>query len=244
MLLGRWYLPITLSPCLLLRTSGMDKFSSVIDRMNMELGGRLHNSLRIETQFLERLQSVSVVDGATHTQKDDVKSNGGSLENVAEIFVLFLCGVQLVLRSGVLTVFISTRWMSRRGLLRSLGRYCLGLVALLVAGGAAEVLPVSLNCPLPLRKAHPPTLVCCFYLCFASMGITSTKSGRLEVNLSLSGKRDGKSHFAWNNSTFSCFRNLDSISEIPHNLGDSAWSSVRCCLYLWRQRMILRSLFC
>jgi len=27
-----------------------------------------------------------------------------SLENVAEIFVLFLCGVQLVLRSGVLTV--------------------------------------------------------------------------------------------------------------------------------------------
>jgi hypothetical protein len=43
---------------------------------------------------------VSVVDGATHTQKDDVESNGGSLENIAEIFVLFLCGVQLVLRSG------------------------------------------------------------------------------------------------------------------------------------------------
>jgi hypothetical protein len=36
---------------------------------------------------------VSVVDGAAHTQKDDVESNGGSLENVAEIFVLFLCGV-------------------------------------------------------------------------------------------------------------------------------------------------------
>jgi hypothetical protein len=47
---------------------------------------------------------VSVVDGATHTQKDDVESNGGSLENVAEIFVLFLCGVQLVLRSGVFTI--------------------------------------------------------------------------------------------------------------------------------------------
>ena len=26
------------------------------------------------------------------------------MENVAEIFVLFLCGVQLILRSGVLTV--------------------------------------------------------------------------------------------------------------------------------------------
>ena len=33
-----------------------------------------------------------------------MESNGGSLENVAEVFVLFLCGVQLVLRSGVLTI--------------------------------------------------------------------------------------------------------------------------------------------
>jgi hypothetical protein len=47
---------------------------------------------------------VSVVDGATHTQKDDVESSGGSLENVAEVFVLFLCNVELVLRSGVLTI--------------------------------------------------------------------------------------------------------------------------------------------
>jgi hypothetical protein len=85
-------------------TSGMDKFSSKVHRVHMELEGRLFNSLRIETQFFERLQSVGVVDGAAHTQKDDVESNGGSLENVAKIFVLFLCGVHLVLRSGVLTV--------------------------------------------------------------------------------------------------------------------------------------------
>ena len=84
-------------------TSGMDKFSSNIHGVHMGLGGIL-NSFKIKTQFLERLQSVSVVDGATHTQKDDVESNGGSLENVAKVFVLFLCGVQLVLRSGVLTV--------------------------------------------------------------------------------------------------------------------------------------------
>ena len=58
----------------------------------MELGGKLLN-LRIKTQFLERLQSVSVVDGASHTQEDDVESNGGSLENVAEVFVQFLCNV-------------------------------------------------------------------------------------------------------------------------------------------------------
>jgi len=61
-------------------TSGMDKFSSKVHRVHMELGGKLLSSLRIETQFLKRLQSVSVVDGATHTQKDDVESNGGSLE--------------------------------------------------------------------------------------------------------------------------------------------------------------------
>jgi len=86
-------------------TSGMDKFSSEVHRvLHMELGGMLLNSLRIKTQFLDRLQSVSVVDGAAHTQKDDVESNGGSLENVAKVFVLFLCGIQLVLRSGVLTV--------------------------------------------------------------------------------------------------------------------------------------------
>ena len=58
----------------------------------MELGGKLLNSLRIETQFLERFQSVSV-DGATHTQNDDVESNGGSLEDVAKVFMLFLWGV-------------------------------------------------------------------------------------------------------------------------------------------------------
>jgi hypothetical protein len=33
-----------------------------------------------------------------------VESNEGSLETAAKVFVLFLCGVQLVLRSGVLTL--------------------------------------------------------------------------------------------------------------------------------------------
>jgi len=82
-----------------------------------------------------------------------------------------------------------------------------------VAGGAAEVLPVSLNCPLPLRRTHPPTLVCCFCVS-AALRVTSTKSGRLEVNLSFSGKRGGKSQFG-NNSTFSCFRNLEILHGHP-----------------------------
>ena len=66
-------------------TPSMDKFSSKVHRVHMELGGKLLNSLRIKTKFLERLQSGSVVDGAAHTQKDDVKSNRGSLENVANV---------------------------------------------------------------------------------------------------------------------------------------------------------------
>ena len=33
-----------------------------------------------------------------------MESNGGSLENLAEVFVLFLCSVQLDMKSGVLTV--------------------------------------------------------------------------------------------------------------------------------------------
>ena len=82
----------------------MDKFSSKVHRVHMELGGKLLDSLRIKTQFLERLQSVSVVDGATLTQKGDEESYRSSLENVAETLMLFFCGVQLVLRSGVLTI--------------------------------------------------------------------------------------------------------------------------------------------
>ena len=49
-------------------TSSMDKFCSKVHRVHMELGGKLLYSLKIKTQFLERLQSVSVIDDATHTQ--------------------------------------------------------------------------------------------------------------------------------------------------------------------------------
>ena len=52
-------------------TSSMDRLSSKVHRVHMELGGKLLNSMRIETQFFERLLSVGVVDGAAHTQKDD-----------------------------------------------------------------------------------------------------------------------------------------------------------------------------
>jgi hypothetical protein len=56
----------------------VDKFGSVIDRMDMKLGSKFFHSLRIKTQLLKRLQRVIVVDGATHSQKDGVEGNGGS----------------------------------------------------------------------------------------------------------------------------------------------------------------------
>ena len=64
-----------------------------------------------------------------------------------------------------------------------------------MAGGAAEVLLVSLACPLPLLRTHPSSsLVCCFFV-LTKMGESSTASGRLEENLFLSEKQGGKSHF-------------------------------------------------
>jgi hypothetical protein len=52
--------------------------------MHMELGGKFVNSFIMKTQILERLQCVSVVEGATHSQKDGVEGNGGSLKDGAE----------------------------------------------------------------------------------------------------------------------------------------------------------------
>ena len=81
---------------------------------------------------------MSVVDGATHTQKGDVESNGGSLENVAEIFVLFLCGIQLVLGSGVLTVLDLDEVDVTSSSAEVYGRCCMsGVGGSAVAGGAA-----------------------------------------------------------------------------------------------------------
>jgi hypothetical protein len=85
-------------------TTGKDKFGSAIDRINMKLGSKFINSLRIKAQLLEKLQAVIVVDGAIHSQKDGVESNRGSLKGGAEVFMLFLHGAQLVLWSSVLTV--------------------------------------------------------------------------------------------------------------------------------------------
>ena len=45
-----------------------------------------------------------VVDSATFSQKDGMEGNGGSLEDEAKVFVLFLRSTQLGLWSSVLIV--------------------------------------------------------------------------------------------------------------------------------------------
>ena len=82
----------------------VDKFGSVIDRMDMKLGSKFLHSLRIKTQLLRRLQRVIMVDAVTYLQKTGVEGNGGSLKDGAMAFVLFLRDAQLVLRSSVLKV--------------------------------------------------------------------------------------------------------------------------------------------
>ena len=64
-----------------------------------------------------------------------------------------------------------------------------------MAGGAADVLPLPLDYPLPFLRIHPPSLLVCCFLVFEEMGATSTVSEQLEVDLFLSEKRGGKSRF-------------------------------------------------
>ena len=93
-------------------TSGMDKFGSVINRMNTKLGIEFINSLRIKTKLTSKGSSVLiVVDGATHFKQDGVESNGGSLEGGAEAYLYAPVPVrrQLVVRSSVLKYFTLMR---------------------------------------------------------------------------------------------------------------------------------------
>ena len=195
----------------------MDTFSSKVHRVNMELGGKLLISLRIETQFFERLQSVGVVDDAAHTQKDDVESNGGFLENVAKVFVLLFCGVKLVLRSGVLTVLdldevdVAPSFVEVfRSVLSGVGGCTSGCLCRSVLLRCSQSPSIA---PCHSEEPTPPTLVCCFCV-VAAMGVTSTKSGWLEVNLSLSWEAGWEEPFG-NISTFSCFRSLEILHGHP-----------------------------
>ena len=117
---------------------------------------------------------MSVVDGATHTQKGDVESNGGSLENVAEIFVLFLCGIQLVLGSGVLTVLLDLDEVDVAPSFVEVFRSVLSGVGGSTGGwrccwDALSALAVSPQLP-PATPKNPPPYISLLFLCFCSDG--------------------------------------------------------------------------
>ena len=112
---------------------------------------------------------MSVVDGAVLTQKDDVESNGGSLEIVAEIFVLSFCGVQLVLRSGVLTILDLDEVDVTPRFAEVFGSVLFGVGAWLYWW-----LAVLLRCSqspsnAPCHTKNPPPYICCFCV-FAAEG--------------------------------------------------------------------------
>jgi len=155
-------------------TSGIDKFSSEVHRVHMELGGNLVNYLRIKTQFLERIQSVSVVDGAAHTQKDDVESNGGSLENVAKVFVLFLCGVQLVLRPSVLTVLDLDEVDVMPSLVEVFRLVLSGVGGSTGGWRCCWDVPILPQLP-PATLKNPPPFISLLFLCFCSDGSNQHK---------------------------------------------------------------------
>jgi len=135
------------------------------------------------------------------------------LENVAEVFVLFLCGVQLVLRSGVLTILdldevdVTPRFaevfrlvLSGAGGSTGGWRCCWGAPSL-------PQLP-------PATPKNPPPFISLLFLCFCSAGSNQHKIWAA----------GGKSVLIWeagweepfgNNSTFSYFRNLEVLHGHP-----------------------------
>jgi hypothetical protein len=56
---------------------------------------------------------VNVVDGATHSQKDGVDGNGGSLKDEVEAFVLFLRGLSWFCGLVSSQYLTSMKWIHR-----------------------------------------------------------------------------------------------------------------------------------
>jgi hypothetical protein len=144
-------------------TSGMDKFSNEVHRVHMEPGGKLLNSLRINQEPVPWKASSECKCYRWCHPHPSIRMMWRVTEDPWRMLQRSLCCSFAAFSwfwSLVSSQYlILTRWMSCRVWLRSLGRCCLGLVALLVAGGAAGVLPFSLNCPLPFWRTYPPTLV-------------------------------------------------------------------------------------
>jgi len=123
-----------------------------------------------------------------------VESNGGSLENVAKVFVLFLCGVQLVLRSDVLTILDFDKVDVTPRFAEVFGSVLSGVGGSTGGWWCCWGAPSLPQLP-PATPKNPPPCSSLLFLCFCRdwSNQHNIVSGRLEVNLSLSEKRGGKS---------------------------------------------------
>ena len=128
---------------------------------------------------------MSLVDGAAHTQKDDLKSNRGSLENVAKVFVMFLCGVQLVLRSCVLTI-LDLDEVDVTPSFAEVFRSVLSGVGGSTGGWRCCWDAPSLPQLPPATPKNPPPYISLLFLCFCSDGSNQHKIWAAGGNRSLS----------------------------------------------------------
>ena len=172
---------------------------------------------------------MSVVDGATHTQKDDVESNGGSLENVAKVFVLFLCGDQLILRSGVLTILNLDEVDVTPSFVEVLGSVLSGVGGCTSGWRCCWGAPSLPQLP-PATPKNPPPYISLLFLYFCSAGSNQHKTwvaGGKSVLIWEAGSPRWEEPFG-SYSTFSCFRNLEILHAYPfvavYIHGDNAWS--------------------
>jgi len=102
-----------------------------------------------------------------------VESNGGSLENVAEVYVLFLCGVQLVLSSGVLTILDLDEVDVTPSLVEVFRSVLSGVGG---STGGWRCCWVAPSLPLlPPTPKYPPPYIRLLCLCFCSDGSNQHK---------------------------------------------------------------------
>ena len=145
--------------------------------------------------------------------------------NVAKVVVLFLCGVQLVLRSGVFTVLdldevdVTPRFADVFGRVGAVwGWWLYWWMAVLL--GCSQSPSIA-----PATPKNLPPYICLLFLCVCSDGSNQHKIWAA----------GGKSVFIWeavweepfgNDSTFSCFRNVEVLHGHPfvaaYIFGDNA----------------------
>jgi hypothetical protein len=100
---------------------------------------------------------VIVVDGATHSQKDGVKGNGGCLKDGSEVFMIFL-------RPVVLTVLDIDEVNVTLENAEIFGSVLSGEGGPVGGGWRCCRSAISLNCPLATPNPPPALLVCWIFL--------------------------------------------------------------------------------